>query len=187
MGADELEAGDGVIDSILDMFIAILVTLLLVFLVSLNLQQAYKRHYKAERDKVEVTYEVTSYPFEFTAYQAYMMGFMMDNHEPARTHGVTYTQQGKTVKLAPETFNYNYSTRNTTITSRGGDSVYNVLSASGFSGDQLVEHYRGLLGEPYVLELSGDLVTPENVYAPNGVTILERDRKEFIWTVFGLN
>lgn len=97
-------------------------------------------------DKVEVSYESTENPYELTAYQAYMLGYVMDNYAPENKNTVFYDNVTHAV-LSPKTFGYNYTVRNQLIREKVKASLL-----TGIAADEQTKHYRGLDNRRYLLE-----------------------------------
>lgn len=182
---DDTESEDGTVDIIVGIFLIVVMLIASFYILQLNISHAYQIHVSRNTDKIETSYEIESYSFEFTAYQTYMLGFLMDNHGSADKSGIMFVQGNNSVMLSPETFNYNYTTRNQLITGHNDKSVYSVIGASGYSGAELVEHYRGFNGGTYKLELNGMTVDADDLLTPDGTRVLETNRKEYLWTLYG--
>ncbi len=183
---DDIEAGDGTIDIVLGLVCIIFFTILAAYNMQENIRAAYGRLSSSENiDKIEIDYDIPPYAYEFTGYQTYMFGFLMDNYGAADRSGIAFENNGSTLELSPESFGYNYTRRNSMITSHSGSSVYTTILASGHTGVDLVTHFRGLESERYKLELCDRIAVAEDVMTPDGTHVLEADRKEYKWTLYG--
>lgn len=123
-----------------------------------------------QEDKIEVSYETTANPYELTAYQAYMLGYVMDVYAPDKYSQVLYNGT-KYAVLSKSYFGGNYTERNRTIREQVG-----AMLLSGIQDNAKVNHYRGLDGRRYQLQF----IKNPNKNAPK---ISDNVYSGYIWTV----
>lgn len=182
---DDTESEEGTVDLVAGVFLIIVMVIASLYVLQSNITHAYQMHASRNTDKIETSYEIEPYAFDLTAYQTYMLGFLMDTQGPTVKSGVTFVHGDKTLTLSPDTFNYNYTTRNQMITGHSGNSVYSIIGSSGYTGNELVNYYRGLTSGMYHLELNDMTTEYKELLTPDGTRILETNRKEYLWTLYG--
>lgn len=117
-------------------------------------------------NKILVTRTDTDDPYTMTAYQVYMLGYMIDNSGPKEKSGVefVYASNDESVYISPNTYSKNYGKRNEMITGiRQGTAAGSGLNSSlpsvaaminSWNAGDAVTHYRGLDDATYRLKLT---------------------------------
>lgn len=127
--------------------------------------------------------EVADKVYKFTPYQAYMMGYYMDNWGPDKMNSITYVNcsiPGHVVTLSPSTYEGNLVIRN------------NMISGSNYANESVrssIDSIRGHLnmtsfwrGQDTLLymSLTDAHSAVEEVRGDDGVSVINR-RKKFLW------
>lgn len=158
-------------DDAFDMVTLVLVLFIATLVLSYCTQELYPLVVEnTNAEKVEVSYESTENPYELTAYQAYMLGYVMDNYAPENKNTLFYDNATYAV-LSPKAFGYNYTVRNQLIREKVKASLL-----TGITADTQTKHYRGLDGKRYNLEFRQNT----NSVAP---TVNNSVYKGYLWAI----
>lgn len=127
--------------------------------------------------------EVADKVYVFTPYQAYMIGYYMDNWGPDNMNSITYINHSNVthnVTISPTTYGSNLVMRNNMISGANYDGnsvrsvldhVRNNLNMEGFWRGQYTLLY---------LSLTDAHSSMEEIKGDDGVTVINR-RKNFVW------
>ncbi len=145
-----------------DSLIELIVAMLFCTVGLINLQYQIRQMSDAtdaylNHDKVVITEADTADPFVMNAYQVYMLGYTIDNYGPTDKSGVLFADSsagGATVSISPDTFHHSCTVRNRMISGKDSNSVASIIKQGVVTS--LSEHYRGLDGTSYRLELCDD-------------------------------
>ena len=205
---DETYLGRNEVVSVLELILVAIFMCVGVLSIQLHVRYIGSRTaLQDDYDKVaaDVEYEeVADKCFRFTPYQAYMMGYYMDNFGPNNENSIFYVDTSYNIvnhrgqgfiKLSPTTYSGNYRNRNNMIS---GVNMMNNKSVKGIM-DTVYETYKssggGTLGEFYretspVTNIGFVLMRSDNYYVEDGnghntevITDGNTERKDFKWVM----